>query len=260
MPNWARSYFLTVHAGTPGPPPSPYDRTPRLTTRVAVKDVRPLEFEVDGALTRGPHGGTAKGPRGSVDVRIAARDLTGVPLRSGRVSWTLRTFTGTPFQAPADYEGFDVDNQWGSGDDDPVSGEGRLDGGVFTTRIDVPAGIEGLGYFELEAEVVDGDTAQAVATTADAIFHPDAYLGLTADAGTEASPRASARVVALGPDGRPVAGIPIVLTARSQLPEGRPLPPVRVVSAAEPVDVRLPGSRRRPGGPSRRAATPRSGS
>ena len=175
-------------------------------------------------------------------MRIAARDLTGVPLRSGRVAWTLRHVAETPFDAAAEFEPFNVDSSWASGDDpEPVSGDGRLDGGEFATRIDVPAGLEGLGSYQLEAEVVDGDTTQAVTTTFRTVIHPDAYLGVAADAGTAAALRASVRVVALGPDGRPVAGIPIVLIARSQTPEGRTLPPVRVVSGAEPIEVLVPG-------------------
>ena len=238
----ASNYFFTVHAGTPAPPPSPYNRTPRLTTRFAVKELRPLEFEVEPTLTRGPRGGTAAEPRGSLESadRRQRPDRRAVAQRPCVVD-----AAPLPRHAVHDAdrdEGFEVDATWSSGNDvEPVSGEGRLDGGVFVTRLEVPAGLDGLGYFQLEAQVVDGDTAQAVATTLNTLVHPDAYLGVAAEAGTETAPQASLRVVALGPDGRPVAGIPIVLVARSQTPEGRALPPVRVVSGTEPIAVRLPG-------------------
>ena len=67
----ASNYVLTVHAGTPEPPLSPYDRAPRLTARVAVK-----EYARWSSRSRPPSRAARRAARPQ---RRAARSMCGSP-------------------------------------------------------------------------------------------------------------------------------------------------------------------------------------
>lgn len=219
-------YVLTVHRGAESPPVPyyPYWRRPMgLSAGIAVKAIRPLEFETSATLTAD----RADSRTLVLDLAIAAQDLTGVPLARGTVSWRLLREDELSVATPPGLEAFVFDPPNQVNEEEFPQGTGVLENGVFRTRLSVEGRFLG-GTYYVEGEVVDAASSQSVALSHAIPIRPDVVLGLAPPAApVEPGQPATVRVVAIDRDGRPVAGIPVRVDG------------VKATTGPEPVSVTL---------------------
>ena len=173
------------------------------------------DFRVDATLTSAtPFAGT------TLAGHVTARYLFGAPMKAAPVRWTFyRTPAyGAPSSVTRNFpeEGFAFGvspSYWGrteiKADEDATGDEGDFDVELETTAGD------GVRYdYQIEGEVTDV-SRQRIANRASISVHPAAvYVGVKLPYFVDQPSGVSARLVALSPDGVPVAGTSISVTVK----------------------------------------------
>ncbi|MEN6525561.1 MAG: MG2 domain-containing protein [Candidatus Polarisedimenticolia bacterium] len=200
-------------------------------------DVR-VSFEVDGqTVTDGGGFGVAeyRAPqfrvlararkasvlaRESLAADFDARQLFGAPMPEAPVSWTVRC--GPAEFVPPGHDDYVFGPNTGYWDDDGASGscflegKGRTDAaGRFALEAATAEETHGRASRRIvEAEVANADRQRVAARTSILVHPAAAYAGIRAPAGFAAAGRPLAvGLIAVSPEGAPLSGLPITLTA-----------------------------------------------